>query len=34
LREIVGHAFRHQNVSGIAATHHPLRNINSRASDV
>ena len=34
LREILGDALRNENVPGIAAVHHPLRNINSGAGDV
>src|SRR6202011_453073 len=34
LREVVGHALRHQNVSGIAAIHHSLRDVNSGTGNV
>src|SRR6187397_2471912 len=34
LRQIVGYAFAHENVAGIAAIHHSLRDIDSYASDV
>jgi len=29
LFQVLGHVFGHQNVTGIAAIHHPLRNVNS-----
>ena len=34
LLQIVSNTFREQNVPGIAAVHHPLRNVDSRACDV
>ena len=32
--EIVGHMPREENVTGVAAIHHSLRDVNSRAGDV
>ncbi len=34
LREIVGHAFGEQNVTGVAAIHHSLRDVDARARDI
>ena len=34
LRQIIGHTFGNQNVTGIPATHHPLCNVNAGAGDV
>ena len=34
LREVVGHMFREQNVSGVAAIHHTLSNVDSCSGDV
>ena len=34
LREIIGHAFANENVTGIAAIHHPLRDVDAGAGDV
>jgi len=32
--QVFGHMFAQQNVTGIAAIHHPLRNVNTSAGDV
>ena len=32
--EIVGDAFTHENVAGVAAIHHSLRDVNAYAGDV
>src|SRR5438477_365720 len=34
LREIVGDAFTHENVAGVAAIHHSLRDVDAYAGDV
>jgi hypothetical protein len=34
LCKVVSHALRHQNVSGIAAIHHPLGDVNSGTGHV
>src|SRR3954464_2348697 len=34
LRQIVGHAFTHENVAGVAAIHYSLRDVDAYASDV
>jgi len=33
-RKIVRHTFRQKNVPGIAAIHHPLRHVDSRAGNI
>src|SRR5881396_2765297 len=34
LREIVGDTFTHENVAGVAAIHHSLRDVDAYAGDV
>src|SRR5438046_8010253 len=34
LRQIVGDAFTHENVAGVAAIHHSLRDVDAYAGDV